>query len=68
MKSLNLRLSDEQSKMLEFLAKSIGMSKTACLSNMIQAEYEALQGNPKLREAYELMNKMNELLKGQRES
>lgn len=63
MKSFNLRLSEEQSEMLEFLSKSSGMSKNAYIVNLIQAEYDMIQGSPKMKEAYELMKKMNDMLK-----
>lgn len=63
MKQVSFRLTDEQFSRLEALEKAYGTNKTRLIVSLLEAEYEALNGNPKMKEALELMQKMNELLK-----
>lgn len=61
---MSLRLTEEQFEHLEALSKVHGMNKTRLLSTMIETEYDAINGNPKMKEALELMQKMNDFIKG----
>jgi len=64
MKMISFRLTDEQVEHLEALTKAHNTNRTKLLASMIEAEYDALNDNPKVKKALELMQQMNELLKG----
>lgn len=63
MKQVAVRFTDEQFEHLEAIVAAHGTNKTRLIVSLVEAEYEALNGNPRMKEALELMQKMNELLK-----
>lgn len=70
MKQMSLRLTDEQFERLEALSAVHGTNKTRLLAMMIDAEYDALNDSPKMREALRRLQELGDWLKsmGQGES
>lgn len=61
-KQINFRVTEEQDKHLEEIAKVMNTSKNEVIVNMIEGEYDRLMGNPKLMEIIGHMNQLKSQL------
>lgn len=57
-KQINFRVTEEQDKHLDEIAKVMGIPRSEVLVNMIEAEHFRLMGDPKLLEMIETMKNL----------
>lgn len=61
-KQIVIRLSDEQRNQLDDLCKLHNVTITEFFRKCIDSEYDTLKGNPKLKQALEQLNNLNNLI------
>lgn len=63
----SVRFTDEQLKRLEVLAEMSGCTRSEVLQEMVDAQYDKVMGNPKLKMALEQMKALQEQVRGLQE-
>lgn len=57
---LTLRISQDDAKKLSELCRFAGVSRSAFLRGVINKEYDAINGNPKMKELLDNLSKMSD--------